>query len=204
MAIKSIALLASNASAISPRLAGVREDPFDASNTKVVPLNGNPIFDSVKTGTEMLFDVNTRATRRMRHNADDFFEVTAQLVAQGNVPGKPPSLVPIYASTFPNGSDTGPSGSGPARNGYAEAQRQFVNSMCSMDNSCLCDNPSGCDSAERTTTFQNLLLEKYVLEAKTPAVRDEMLADIANMFEAWVGISDGGDHVLQFALLVSS
>jgi len=64
---------------------GVKESPFDPHNDTVVPIDG-AVFDQT-TGLEMLFDVNTRATRRMRHNADDFFEVFEQLEKQGVIPG---------------------------------------------------------------------------------------------------------------------
>ena len=121
------------------------------------------LFDSVKTGTEMVFDANTRGTRRMRHNADDFFEIVDQLKEQGVVAGKPPSIVPIYSSTFPNGSDSGPSGVGPARDGYASKQREFVAAFFARNNSCLCDNPSGCDSVDQTADYQSLYLGAYVL-----------------------------------------
>ena len=37
----------------------------------------------------------------MRHNEDDFLEIYEQLfTTQGDVPGKPPAQVPIYASTL--------------------------------------------------------------------------------------------------------
>ena len=67
----------------------------------ITALGGRATFDSVVTGTEMLFDASTRASRRMRHNEDDFLEIYDQLfTTQGTVPGKPPETVPIYASTF--------------------------------------------------------------------------------------------------------
>ena len=57
-----------------------------------LPIEGGT-FDSIKDGTEILFDASTRASRRVRHNEDDFLEIWAQLQAQGKVPGKPPALV---------------------------------------------------------------------------------------------------------------
>ena len=60
-----------------------------------------------------------------RRNQDDFDEVWSQLQAQGKPVGKPPSLVPIYAGTFANGSDSGSSGKGPARDGCASRAAQF-------------------------------------------------------------------------------
>ena len=132
----------------------------------------------------MLFDVNTRATQRMRHNQDDFEEVVAQLKAQGSVPGRPPTIVPIYSDTFPNGSDSGPSGSGPPRLGYATARDAFVNEFCAMNNSCLCDNIDGCDSdPARAATYQNLYLGDYVLAARTQAGIDAGIQRVANLSE---------------------
>jgi hypothetical protein len=161
---------------------GVKKNPFNRSDHEVVPIDG-ALFDSVETGTEMVFDANTRGTRRMRHNADDFFEVYEQLKAQGPVPGKPPSIVPIYSSTFPNGSDSGPSGDGPARDGYTEKQREFVASFCARNNSCLCDNPSGCDSLDQVGDAQSLYLSAYVLASlhRGQAVIDGEISKIAAM-----------------------
>lgn len=159
---------------------GVKSRPFDPSNDTIQPIQ-NAVFDSEVTGTEMLFDVSTRSSLRMRHNADDFFEVLQQLEDQGEVHGQPPRHTPIYASTFPNGTDTSPSGTGPARDGYEIKQREFVSSFCARNNSCLCDDPSGCDAAEITTSFQNRLLEKYVLAVKSPEEAAAYIADIAAM-----------------------
>ena len=70
---------------------GVRERPFATTlggdgvpvfDGNIVPVAGRSLFDSLTTGTEMLFDASTRATRRMRHNQDDFEEIVAQLKAQ--------------------------------------------------------------------------------------------------------------------------
>jgi hypothetical protein len=156
---------------------GVRKNPFDRHDREVVAMPGVKPFDSLTTGLEMLFDVNARATRRMRRNADDFFEVMAQLGAQGEVPGRPPKRVPVYSTTFPNGSDTTQSGTGPARDGYAAAQRQFVGAFCATENSCLCTGVSGCGTAHST----NLLLEQYVLAARTPELVEKDIAQISNI-----------------------
>ena len=163
---------------------GVKQHPFDPTSDEVVAIDGG-LFDSVTTGTEMVFDANTRGTKRMRHNADDFFDVMQQLKEQGPVAGRPPSIVPIYAATFPNGSDSGPSGTGPARDGYAAKQREFVASFCARNNSCLCDNPSGCDSPRETSGDQSLYLSAYVLASlhKGQTVIDE-IAKIAAMPES--------------------
>ena len=170
---------------------GVREHPFATKladgvpvyEGEVIPVPGRSLFDSIETGTEMLFDVNTRATRRMRHNQDDFEEVVAQLKAQGPVPGKPPSIVPIYSTTFPfNGSDTSSSGTGPARLNYVQARNAMVNEFCAVNRSCLCGEPGGCDTDQsRAATYTNLLLEDYVLAAKTQVAIDMGIARVANM-----------------------
>ena len=170
---------------------GVREHPFATKladgvpvyEGEVIPVPGRSLFDSIETGTEMLFDVNTRATRRMRHNQDDFEEVVAQLKAQGPVPGKPPSIVPIYSTTFPfNGSDTSSSGTGPARLNYVQARNAMVNEFCAVNRSCLCGEPGGCDTDQsRAATYANLLLEDYVLAAKTQVAIDMGIARVANM-----------------------
>ena len=135
----------------------------------VVAVAGHAMFDSLETGTEMLFDVNTRATRRMRHNQDDFQEIAQQLKAQGGVPGKPPAIVPVYADTFPSANDTTMSGSGPARMDYANARDAFVGSFCAANNSCLCDDPSGCGTDPvQASTYTKLYLNKYILAASPP------------------------------------
>lgn len=104
-------------------------------------VSGRATFDSTVTGTEMLFDANTRASRRMRHNEDDFLEVYEQLFTEqgATVPGKPPAAVPIYGSFFPNvnASDTGSSGGGPGRLDYAAKWAQTHSAFCSDANSCL-------------------------------------------------------------------
>eukprot|EP00039_Didymoeca_costata_P021098 m.343405 g.343405 ORF g.343405 m.343405 type:complete len:1268 (+) comp22801_c0_seq1:126-3929(+) len=116
---------------------GVKSDAFNPSDKTIAALK-NGVYDSVETGTEILFDASTRASRRVRHNEDDFLEIFAQLTAQGKVPGKPPSLVPIYAGTFPSNNDSTSSGSGPAREGYAQKQQEFLSDYCEIGNSCLC------------------------------------------------------------------
>lgn len=58
---------------------GVLENPFDPTSSAVVPITGG-VFDSVETGTEILFDASTRASRRVRHNEDDFLEIWAQVI----------------------------------------------------------------------------------------------------------------------------
>jgi hypothetical protein len=179
---------------------GVRKRPFATkwvdgvlvADIEVISVAGRALFDSSKTGTEMLFDVNTRATRRMRHNQDDFEEIIAELKAQGDVPGHPPSIIPIYSDTFRSGSDTSRSGSGPARLGYAAARDAFVDSFCAMKNSCLCgespgvgfstDSWLGCDfNQTRAATYQNLYLGEYILREPTPASLDAAITGIANV-----------------------
>ena len=119
---------------------GVKAKPFDHQDHTIVPLAGRNTFDSVSTGTEMLFDASTRASHRMRHNEDDFLEIYEQLfTTQGDVPGKPPAQVPIYASTFKlvNGSESSPSGSGPGRQDYPSKFHKYIGSFCEEGNSCL-------------------------------------------------------------------
>ena len=114
---------------------GVKNSPFDPTDHSVVPISGRSTFDSMVTGTEMLFDANTRASRRIRHNEDDFLEVYEQLftVQGATAPGKPPAVVPIYGSFFPNinSSDTGSSGGGPGRLDYDATWRQTHGAFCS-------------------------------------------------------------------------
>jgi hypothetical protein len=121
---------------------GVRDKPFDPTDHTIKPLNGRATFDSVITGTEMLFDASTRASRRMRHNEDDFLEIYQQLfTTQGDVPGKPPATVPIYAKTFAlvNGSEVSPSGSGPGREVRGRHYCSAVDCVCLL----VCSGQSG-------------------------------------------------------------
>jgi hypothetical protein len=103
---------------------GVKADPFDpAKEAVVVPLLGVGPIETTVFGTkvfppsrnpkasgppgyislDLLFDASTRASKRFRKNQDDFNEIWTQLQTQGKVAGKPPSLIPIYATTFNNG-----------------------------------------------------------------------------------------------------
>eukprot|EP00041_Stephanoeca_diplocostata_P031268 m.970562 g.970562 ORF g.970562 m.970562 type:complete len:184 (+) comp23924_c0_seq15:418-969(+) len=77
---------------------GVKAKPFDQEDTEILPVHA-PVFDSISTGLNPLFDASTRASRRMRQNQADFNEVWAQLTAQGKVPGSPPKLIPIYGGS---------------------------------------------------------------------------------------------------------
>lgn len=90
--------------------------------------------------------------------------------------------MPIYSDTFPNTSDSTPSGAGPARLGYAAARDAFVNSYCAMNNSCLCDSTTGCDDdPARAASYKNLYLGDYVLAARTEAAIDIAIEHVANM-----------------------
>ena len=56
---------------------GVKAKPFDPTDHTIVPVDGRATFDSELTGLEMLFDASTRSSLRVRHNEDDFLEVSA-------------------------------------------------------------------------------------------------------------------------------
>ena len=76
---------------------GVKDDPFDKSaDPKIVALE-DAVFDARENDTQILFDANTRAMRRARHMGSDLDTVLEQLEAQGKVPGRPPSITPIYS-----------------------------------------------------------------------------------------------------------
>ena len=76
---------------------GVKDDPFDKSaDPKIVALK-DAVFDARENDTQILFDANTRAMRRARHMGSDLDTVLEQLEAQGKVPGRPPSITPIYS-----------------------------------------------------------------------------------------------------------
>ena len=142
---------------------GVSDKPFDPTDDTVKPVDGRATFDSVLTGTEMLFDASTRASRRMRHNEDDFLEIYEQLfTVQGDVPGKPPAIVPIYGSTFllVNGSESSPSGSGPGREDYPTKFHKYREAFCKEGNSCLMydqsatlDQTNACEWIASTGSF---------------------------------------------------
>ena len=89
----------------------------------------------------------------MRRNQDDFNEIWQQLTRGGKtlatVPGRPPSLIPIYAGTFSPSNDSGSSGSGPARDDYATKQRAFVGGFCEESNSCASHEAMQCPRALR-------------------------------------------------------
>jgi hypothetical protein len=77
---------------------GVKADAFDkTANPSIVAVEGG-VFDGRQNDTQILFDANTRAQRRVRHMSADLDRVVAQLEKQGKVPGKPPELTPIYSS----------------------------------------------------------------------------------------------------------
>jgi hypothetical protein len=79
----------------------------------------------------------------MRRNQDDFNEIWEQLAVGTDgksltpVAGRPPSVVPVYAGTFSQSNDSGPSGAGPARDDYAAKWTKFINGFCAESNSCL-------------------------------------------------------------------
>ena len=62
---------------------------------------------------QMLFDASTRATKRMRSQAADFYEIVTELDAQTpSLHGQTPSQTPIYAGTFSTGPPRGGGGGG--------------------------------------------------------------------------------------------
>jgi hypothetical protein len=62
---------------------------------------------------QLLWDVNTRATKRMRSQASDFYDILGELDAQTpTLHGRTPTMTPIYAGTFSSGPPSGGGGSG--------------------------------------------------------------------------------------------
>jgi hypothetical protein len=87
-------------------------------------------FPSMNAPLQILMDASTRASRRVRARAADFWELHDNLTAmEPKLVGKPPTEIPIFASTFNRlmpGGGTGPvNGSGLPDPKYAAAQKQF-------------------------------------------------------------------------------
>ena len=68
---------------------GVNTNPFDKSGAPPVIAEIGRRFDSRTNDTQVYVDASTRASRRVRHQVEDFDEVMRSLEAQGPVPGKP-------------------------------------------------------------------------------------------------------------------
>ena len=98
--------------------------PFgDYSVTVGVKLSNEPISAVVPVGTfdcagnnngfvQLLFDASTRASKRIRSQAADFYEILHELDAQTQLlRGRTPSQTPIYAGTFSDGPPSGGGGS---------------------------------------------------------------------------------------------
>jgi hypothetical protein len=88
------------------------------------------VFPSMNAPLQILMDASTRATRRVRARATDFWELHGNLSAlKPKLVGKPPTEVPIFATTFNRlmpGGGTGPAnGTGLPDPKYAAAQKEF-------------------------------------------------------------------------------
>lgn len=88
------------------------------------------MFPSGNAPLQILTDASTRASRRMRPRAADFWELYAKLKAlEPQLPGKPPTSVPVFASTYqrdmPQGGLGAKNGTGRPDPKYKAAQSDF-------------------------------------------------------------------------------
>ena len=79
---------------------GIKQNPFDKSAKPVIVPLENGVFDARQHDTTVEVDASVRGTKRVRHVGADFLEILDQLKQQGEVPGKPTKLTPIYAGIF--------------------------------------------------------------------------------------------------------
>lgn len=99
----------------------------DSTTGKMKPLG---VFPSNNTPLQILTDASTRASGRVRPRAADFWELYKKLkVLESGLPGKPPTHIPIFASTFqrnmPQGGLGAKNGTGLPDPKYKAAQADF-------------------------------------------------------------------------------
>jgi hypothetical protein len=91
---------------------GIKDQPFNRSDGTIVPVG---LFDGRPTSndTQIVWDASIRASRRVRHSAEDFYAIMDSFKVQGQPHGHPLRLTPVYAATFAADLDTGgPMGGG--------------------------------------------------------------------------------------------
>jgi hypothetical protein len=158
----------------------------DAEHGKMRTLG---VFPSNNAPLQILTDASTRASRRMRVRASDFWELYPKLKAVKKTlavkcPGcKPPTDVPIFASTFqrdiPQGGFSPKGGTGQPDPKYKAAQAEFE-SMFAISptdvNSGVCANRSQlCVSKDAWRTDWGYLdLRGFVPKTPTASSADEV------------------------------